>query len=62
MSEIPSSPVPDADESLAEVLTILMRKLLRTGLKDGTPSIARRSFPAADWRYHIGAQGAEVNA
>ena len=45
-----------------EDMDLLMRKLLRTGLKDGTPSIARRSFPAADWRYHIGAQGAEVNA
>lgn len=40
----------------------LMRQLLHTSLRDGTPSIAHRSFPAADWRYHIGAARAEVDA
>ena len=31
----------------------LVVSLLRTGLAEDTPSIAARSFPAADWRYHI---------
>lgn len=38
----------------AEDLRALLELLLHTGLKEGTPSIANRSFPAADWRYHIG--------
>ena len=40
----------------------LMQQLLHTALQDGTPSIANRSFPAADWRYHIDASHAEVEA
>ena len=44
----------------AEDIPVLMRQLLHTGLKEGTPSIANRSFPAADWRYHIGQTKAEV--
>lgn len=31
----------------------LIAELVHTGLQDGTPSIAGRSFPHADWRYHI---------
>ena len=45
-----------------EDLEHLMRQLLHTSLRDGTPSIAHRSFPAADWRYHIGVSHAEVDA
>ena len=45
-----------------EDLEHLMRQLLHTRLRDGTPSIAHRSFPAADWRYHIGVSHAEVDA
>ena len=44
----------------AEDLRALLELLLHTGLKEGTPSIANRSFPAADWRYHIGQTQAEV--
>ena len=44
----------------AEDLRALLEQLLHTGLRDGTPSIANRSFPAADWRYHIGQTKAEV--
>lgn len=44
----------------AEDLRALLEQLLHTGLRDGTPSIANRSFPAADWRYHIGQTQAEV--
>lgn len=44
----------------AEDLRTLLEQLLHTGLRDGTPSIANRSFPAADWRYHIGQTQAEV--
>ena len=47
--------------SVAENIDRLTENLLRTGLCDGTPSIAHRSFPAADWRYHIGAARAEVD-
>ena len=38
----------------------LLQTLLHTGLKDDTPSIAKKPFPAADWRYHIGTTQAEV--
>ena len=43
-------------------LQTLMERLLRTGLQDGTPSIASKSFPAADWRYHVRPDDAEVMA
>lgn len=43
-------------------LQTLMERLLRTGLQDGTPSIASKSFPAADWRYHVRPDDAEVRA
>lgn len=34
-------------------LDALVTELLRTRLRENTPSIAGRSFPRADWRYHI---------
>ena len=46
--------------SVAEDIDRLTENLLRTGLCDGTPSIAQRSFPAADWRYHVQPGGEEV--
>lgn len=41
-------------------LQSLMDRLLRTSLRDDTPSIASKSFPAADWRYHIRPNEQEV--
>ena len=38
----------------------LLDRLLRTTLGVDTPSIAQKSFPAADWRYHIRPDGQEV--
>lgn len=34
-------------------LDALVMELLHTRLRENTPSIANRSFPRADWRYHI---------
>lgn len=30
-----------------------LEQLLRSSLREGTPSIAQRRFPGVDWRYHI---------
>jgi len=45
----PESAVIAADEELKK----LLRKMMKTRLQEGTPSISGRSFPHADWRYHI---------
>ena len=37
----------------SDELSELVKTLLRTRLHEATPSIAGRSFPRADWRYHI---------
>lgn len=59
----PESFEPQAAQITSEEdIRTLLKTLLHTGLRDGTPSIAGRSFPAADWRYHISAREAEVRA
>ena len=50
----PDSFEPQSRSIVSQVeLETLVKELLRTRLREGTPSIAGRSFPRADWRYHI---------
>lgn len=46
----PESALITSEESLAA----LIEQLLQTQLRSAMPSIAARSYPNADWRYHIG--------
>ena len=46
--ELASVPIRDSDD-----LQALLDRLLRSSLREGTPSIALRRFPSASWRYHI---------
>lgn len=42
-----------------EDLQALLQTLLQTHLTGDTPSIARRAYPHADWRYHVKPEGQE---
>ena len=39
-----------------EELEAFVEQLLQTKLRQDLPSIARRRFPEAQWRYHIAAE------
>jgi len=57
----PSDCSPQSAQILHEAdIRKLLDRLLRTALGVDTPSIAQKSFPAADWRYHIRPDGQEV--
>ena len=57
----PASFEPESAQILQESdLLGLIERLLGTQIRDGTPSIAQKNFPAADWRYHIRPDGQEV--
>lgn len=46
--ELASVPVREPDD-----LQALLVRLLRSSLREDTPSVALRKFPSASWRYHI---------